>query len=92
VENLNGSILHGSELKVGFGKSIPIPPQPIYPRPQHIQHLHNHMSSVAHGVANAANRKAWGRGEADEQTLHRVRFHLQFWLSLQREDDVVMLS
>lgn len=73
VENLHGSLLHGSELKVGFGKAIPIPPQPIYPRPQHAQHLHNHMASVAHEVANSVNRKAWGRGEVDEKVMHRVR-------------------
>lgn len=73
VENLHGSLLHGAELKIGFGKAIPIPPQPIYPRPQHVQHLHNHMASVAHGVANSVNRKAWGRGEVDEKVIHRVR-------------------
>ncbi|CAD7701765.1 unnamed protein product [Ostreobium quekettii] len=32
-EKLNGEMLHEYELRIGWGKSVPIPPVPIYPPP-----------------------------------------------------------
>jgi hypothetical protein len=73
VEHLHGSMLHGYELKVGYGKAVPIPPQPVYPRPSHIQQLHHNMAAAAGNVVTGG-RKTWGRGEADERVMHRVCF------------------
>lgn len=32
-EKLNGEMLHEYELRIGWGKSVPIPPVPVYPPP-----------------------------------------------------------
>jgi hypothetical protein len=37
LANLKNTVLHGSELRIAYGKAIARPPQPIYPPPQHVQ-------------------------------------------------------
>jgi hypothetical protein len=72
---LNGSILHGSELRVCFGKAVPIPPQPVYPPPAHVQQLRARVASAAQHVARRVHGEHfWGKGEDEEEAMHRVMY------------------
>lgn len=74
MSHLNGSMLHGSEMKIVFSKPVPIPPQPVYPPPAHVRQIRVNMSAAA-GKILPRGEHSWGRGQTDEEVIHKV-FHL----------------
>jgi hypothetical protein len=71
LSNLANSLLHGSELRIGWGKAVALPPQPIYPPPRHVVALRE--QAVAAVRSRGRGDHGWGRGEDAEAALHRVR-------------------
>lgn len=71
MSHLNGSMLHGSEMKIVFSKPVPIPPQPVYPPPAHVRQIRANMSAAA-GKVVPRGEHSWGRGQTDEEVVHKV--------------------
>lgn len=71
MSHLNGSMVHGSEMKIVFSKPVPIPPQPVYPPPAHVRHIRANTSAAA-GKVLSGGEHSWGRGKTDEQVMHKV--------------------
>jgi hypothetical protein len=74
LANLNNSILHGSELRIGYGKTVTLPAQPIYPPPRHVQQLRERVvNAVSSRGRDPRGEHSWGRGLTSEDEKHRVR-------------------
>lgn len=71
MSHLNGSMVHGSEMKLVFSKPVPIPPQPIYPPPAHLRQIRANMSAAA-GKVVPKGEHSWGRGQTDEEVIHKA--------------------
>lgn len=75
---LRDTVLHGSELRIQFGKSVALPPQPIYPPPAHVQAL---RARVVGAVSQrGAGEHQWAKGSSAEEQAHTVRPELWAWL------------
>eukprot|EP00892_Ulva_mutabilis_P012107 jgi/Ulvmu1/9269/UM050_0018.1 len=70
MSHLNGSMLHGSEMKLVFSKPVPIPPQPVYPPPAHLRQIRANMSAAA-GKVMPRGEHSWSRGQTDEEMMHK---------------------
>jgi hypothetical protein len=68
MDAMNGVILHDYELKVGWGKSVPIPLVPIYP-PEAVAAA----KAAMHGVPVAAVAAPWASagGRHGERSMHQ---------------------
>lgn len=76
IENLNQSLLHGAPLKIGYGKPVQLPPQPVFPLPRHVQQIRNHIAGVVSNRGrDPRGEHSWGRGTSSDAEMHRVRSH-----------------
>ncbi len=68
MDAMNGIILHDYELKVGWGKAVPIPLVPIYP-PEAVAAA----KAAMHGVSVASVAAPWASagGRHGERSVHQ---------------------
>lgn len=74
MAHLSNSLLAGSELRIGYGKAITIPPRPIYPPPAEAQQARQRLAGVTGEQGrDPRGEHSWGRGVDAETAMHKVR-------------------